>query len=91
VALALASLACGRTHEAIRSLERACGDGDLWTMYLALMPVWDPLREYPRFERLLNSKVYPARGALWTGPAGRSGGGGIREAVRKAFRHVTGR
>ena len=92
VALALASLACGRTHEAIRSLERACGDGDLWTMYLALMPLWDPLRQFQRFQRLLNSNVYPARGALWTGGASRAGGGNrLREAVRKAFRHVTGR
>jgi len=87
VALALANLACGRTHEAIRSLDRACHDGDLWTMYLALMPVWDPLRKYSRFQRLLKSKAYPARGALWTGPAGRPVGGGtrLRQAVLKAL------
>jgi tetratricopeptide (TPR) repeat protein len=92
VALALANLACGRTYEAIRSLESACHDGDLWTMYLALMPVWDPLRKYQRFQRLLKSEAYPARGALWTGPGGRSaGGGGIRRAVARAFRSVTGR
>jgi serine/threonine protein kinase/tetratricopeptide (TPR) repeat protein len=91
VALALANLACGRMLEAIRSLERACGDGDLWTMYLALMPLWDPLRQYPRFERLLKSKAYPARGALWTGAPSRPAGGGIRQAVLKALRHVTGR
>jgi len=93
VALALANLACGRTHEAIRSLERACHDGDLWTMYLALMPVWDPLRAYPRFQRLLKSKAYPARDALWTGPVGRSavGGGRFRQAVVKVLRHVAGR
>jgi serine/threonine protein kinase/tetratricopeptide (TPR) repeat protein len=82
VALALANLACGRTTEAIRSLERACHDGDLWTMYLALMPVWDPLRQHQRFQRLLKSKVYPARGALWTG---------VGQAARKASRRVTGR
>jgi eukaryotic-like serine/threonine-protein kinase len=93
VALALANLACGRTHDAIRSLERACHDGDLWTMYLALMPVWDPLRAYPKFQRLLNSKAYPARGALWTGAAGRSASGGnsLRQVVLRAFRHVRGR
>ncbi|HEV3334531.1 MAG TPA: protein kinase [Bryobacteraceae bacterium] len=82
VALALANLACGRTTEAIRNLERACHDGDLWTMYLALMPVWDPLRQHQRFQRLLKSKAYPARGALWTG---------VGQAARKASRRVTGR
>jgi tetratricopeptide (TPR) repeat protein len=93
VALALAHLACERSHEAIRSLERACHDGDLWTMYLALMPVWDPLRRFPRFQRLLKSKAYPARDALWTGSASRSSNSGKRigDAVRDAFRRVTGR
>jgi len=89
VALALAHLACGHTHDAIRSLERACRDGDLWTMYLALMPVWDPLRQYPRFQRLLKSKAYPARGALWTDPASRSeSGNSIGKKVRNALRRA---
>jgi hypothetical protein len=62
-------------------------------MYLALMPVWDPLRQYQRFQRLLKSEAYPARGALWTGPASRSATGtkGLGQAVRKALRRVTGR
>ena len=93
VALALAHLACGHSNEAIRSLERACRDGDLWTMYLALMPVWDPLRPYPRFQRLLKSKAYPARDALWTGAPQRSQAAEttIGQAVRNALRRVTGR
>ena len=90
VALALANLACGRILEAIRSVERACRDGDLWTMYLALTPVWDPLRPYQRFQRLLKSEVYPARDALRAGAAKRQAGG-ISQAMRKAFRRVTGR
>ncbi len=54
-ALALANLACGRKAEAIRQLERGRRDREWWTLYLALMPVWDELRGLPRFERLLKA------------------------------------
>ncbi|HEX5230350.1 MAG TPA: protein kinase [Bryobacteraceae bacterium] len=55
VALALAYLASGRKMDALRELERACRDRDLWTMYLAQNPVWDDLRTEPRFERMVMS------------------------------------
>jgi TolB-like protein/tRNA A-37 threonylcarbamoyl transferase component Bud32 len=51
-ALALAHLACGDRHAAVRNLERACRDREWWTTYLAYMPAWDELRGNSRFDRL---------------------------------------
>ena len=53
VALALASLACGRRQDALTHLERACRERDWWTLWLGRMPVWDALRGDPRFETLV--------------------------------------
>jgi serine/threonine protein kinase/Flp pilus assembly protein TadD len=57
IALALANLACGRKDEALGQLERAWVDREWWTEWLKLMPVWDSLREQPRFVRLIENQA----------------------------------
>jgi serine/threonine protein kinase/Tol biopolymer transport system component/tetratricopeptide (TPR) repeat protein len=48
-ALALANLACGYRDRAIAEIERACRDRDWWTRWLDAIPVWDDLRNHPKF------------------------------------------
>lgn len=57
IALALANLACGRKDEALNQLERAWVDREWWTEWLGLMPVWDGLRQEPRFMRLMEDQT----------------------------------
>jgi Flp pilus assembly protein TadD len=59
VALALANLAAGRLGDALNHLERACRERDWWTEWLSLMPVWDELRDDPRFMRLIQDQKSP--------------------------------
>ncbi len=66
VALALANLGCGLRTEAIRNLERGCREREWWTSYLPAMPVWDELRDVPRFARLTKASRKHTKGAAGT-------------------------
>jgi eukaryotic-like serine/threonine-protein kinase len=52
---ASAFLANADHENAIRCLERACADRDWWVTWIAVDPRWDPLRNDPRFTKLVVS------------------------------------
>ncbi len=56
---ASAALATGHRKEALRLLEQARLDRDWWLCWIEVDPRWDPLRDEPRFKRLL-----PHRGSV---------------------------
>ena len=47
----------GRTDEALAALERAQAIGDSGLIYLSTDPLLDPLRNQPRFRKLLKDIV----------------------------------
>jgi eukaryotic-like serine/threonine-protein kinase len=53
--LALLHLACGDKDSALTQLERAWRDRDWWIAWIGVGPSWDPLRNEPRFQRLLTA------------------------------------
>ena len=46
-------LACGDVGDSFGCLEQALTDRDNWLTFLRVDPIWDPVREDPRFESLL--------------------------------------
>jgi serine/threonine-protein kinase len=51
--LAFVSAGLGRTDEAFEWLERAYEDRDAFLVWVKLLPQYDPLRDDPRFDVLL--------------------------------------
>ena len=49
----------GDSNEALRWLERAYDERDVHMVFLGVDPKWDPLREDPRFIRLVNRMKLP--------------------------------
>jgi hypothetical protein len=58
--LALAYLAIGNIEWAIGLLERAMSEGDPLTVWLHLVPLFDPLRSEPGFQSLIKRMKLPA-------------------------------
>ena len=58
-AMALINLGLGQKALAFDWLERAYQAHDVHLMYLPVDPKWDPLREEPRFEKLLARCGWP--------------------------------
>jgi Flp pilus assembly protein TadD len=50
----LVLMGLGRTDEAVRSLERAYDERFDWIVFIAIDPLFDPLRDVPEFRRLVN-------------------------------------
>ena len=53
--VALLHAGLGQPREAVRWLERACEDRDVWLVWLAVEPRFDPLRADACFQKLLGS------------------------------------
>jgi len=53
--LALGYMGVGNQARAVASLRRACMEGDIFVNWLHLLPLFDPLREHPRFQRLVET------------------------------------
>ena len=54
-ALGCANLALGRHEEAVRLIEKAWNDHDWWTFFVSVSPAWDPVRDSPRFQRVVEA------------------------------------
>jgi serine/threonine protein kinase/Tol biopolymer transport system component/tetratricopeptide (TPR) repeat protein len=58
---ASAALATGNLDDSIRFLEQARTDRDWWFCWIGVDPRWDPLRNDPRFKKLLPQRLKPSR------------------------------
>lgn len=58
--LALGCMGLGQTESAIQMLTRAVGEGDPLTMWLQLLPLFDPLRGDPAFQALIKRMNFPS-------------------------------
>jgi serine/threonine-protein kinase len=52
-AIAAVHTGMGDTESAIQWLERACDERAAWMVFLKVEPIWDPLRDEPRFQEIL--------------------------------------
>jgi eukaryotic-like serine/threonine-protein kinase len=50
---ASAFLAVGDTQASLKCLEQSCADRDWWVCWITVEPRWDPLRNHPRFKKLI--------------------------------------
>lgn len=57
--IALVNLGLGRRDAALDALERAHNDRENLVVLIGVSPIWDPLREEPRFRRLIRLLDYP--------------------------------
>jgi len=53
-ALGLVLIGLGDTEHALDELERGCDQRDTFLVWLKILPIFDPLRGHPRFERLVH-------------------------------------
>ena len=60
--VAIINIALGRTGAALDALERAHADREYLVVLMGVSPVFDPLRDEPRFQALVEDLRYP--GAL---------------------------
>jgi hypothetical protein len=58
-ALGLALIGLGDTEHALDELERGCDQRDTFLVWLKILPIFDPLRGHPRFERLVQRMHFP--------------------------------
>jgi tetratricopeptide (TPR) repeat protein len=58
--LALGHMGLGDTESAIQALTRAVSEGDPFTVWLHLLPLFDPLRGDPAFDALISRMNFPA-------------------------------
>ena len=57
--LALVHIGLGEHERALDLLERAFEERDVRLVFLKVAPIYDPLRRYPRFQRLLERMSFP--------------------------------
>jgi TolB-like protein/class 3 adenylate cyclase/Flp pilus assembly protein TadD len=60
--IAIVNIALGRVDAALDALEHAHRDREYYIVLIGVSPVFDPLREEPRFRRLIDKLDYPAPG-----------------------------
>jgi Flp pilus assembly protein TadD len=60
--LAILNTGLGRIEEALRRLESACAQRDLWMVWLQTEPRFDRLRGEPRFDGILRRLGFASRG-----------------------------
>jgi tetratricopeptide (TPR) repeat protein len=53
IQLALAYIGLGNQARALASLRRACKEQDIFINWLHLLPLFDPLRNHPRFQEII--------------------------------------
>jgi serine/threonine-protein kinase len=59
-ALGLVHIGLGDTKQALDELERGYGQRDTFLVWLKTLPIFDPLRGHPRFDRLVQRMHFPA-------------------------------
>jgi serine/threonine-protein kinase len=58
--LALIYLGLGDIEKTLALLDRGFDEKSFWMIYLKADPVYDPLRNYPRFKNLMNRLGFPS-------------------------------